>query len=80
MDVRTLGIDLVKNLFQVHGVDGQDRTVVQRQLRRRQTTAICGAIATLLGGDGACGGLSPSAWLADSSTSGSSWTSTITIA
>ena len=23
MDVRTLGIDLVKNLFQVHGVDGQ---------------------------------------------------------
>ncbi len=23
MDVRTLGIDLAKNLFQVHGVDGQ---------------------------------------------------------
>ena len=36
MDVRTLGIELAKNLFQVHGVDGQGRTVVQRQLRRRQ--------------------------------------------
>jgi hypothetical protein len=22
MDIRTLGIDLAKNLFQVHGVDG----------------------------------------------------------
>lgn len=36
MDIRTLGIDLAKNLFQVHGVDGQGRTVVQRQLRRAQ--------------------------------------------
>jgi transposase len=27
---------LAKNLFHVHGVDGQGRTVVQRQLRRRQ--------------------------------------------
>jgi len=36
MEVRTLGIDLAKNLFHVHGVDGQGRTVVQRQLRRRQ--------------------------------------------
>jgi transposase len=32
MDVRTLGIDLAKNLFQVHGVDGHGRTVVGRQL------------------------------------------------
>ncbi len=32
MDVRTLGIDLAKNLFQVHGVDGHGRTVVERQL------------------------------------------------
>ena len=36
MDIATLGIDLAKNLFQVHGVDGKGRTVVQRQLRRRQ--------------------------------------------
>jgi len=35
MDIATLGIDLVKNLFQVHGVDGKGRTVVLRQLRRR---------------------------------------------
>jgi transposase len=36
MDIATLGIDLAKNLFQVHGVDGKGRTVVQRRLRRRQ--------------------------------------------
>jgi len=32
MDVRTPGIDLAKNLFQVHGVDGHAQTVVERQL------------------------------------------------
>ena len=36
MDIRTLGIDLAKNVFQVHDVDGKGRTVVQRQFRRRQ--------------------------------------------
>jgi transposase len=36
MDIRTLGIDLAKNLFRVHGVDARGKTVVQRQLRRRQ--------------------------------------------
>ena len=36
MDITTLGIDLAKNLFHVHGVDGQGRTVLERQLRRRQ--------------------------------------------
>src|SRR5260370_280857 len=33
---RTLGIDLAKNLFRVHGVDAHGRTVVERELRRRQ--------------------------------------------
>ena len=36
MDIRTLGIDLAKNLFRVHGVDAHGRTVVERELRRRQ--------------------------------------------
>ena len=36
MDIRTLGIDLAKNVFRVHGVDARGGTVVARQLRRRQ--------------------------------------------
>jgi len=34
--VRTLGIDLAKNVFRVHGVDANGKVVVARQLRRRQ--------------------------------------------
>jgi hypothetical protein len=36
MAITTLGIDLAKNLFQVHGADAHGRTVVQGQLRRAQ--------------------------------------------
>jgi hypothetical protein len=34
VNVKTLGIDLAKNVFRVHGVDSKGRTVVKRQLRR----------------------------------------------
>ncbi|RUU60466.1 IS110 family transposase, partial [Mesorhizobium sp. M2C.T.Ca.TU.009.01.2.1] len=34
MQVIRFGIDLAKNVFQVHGVDASGRVVVQRQLRR----------------------------------------------
>jgi transposase len=36
MDIKTLGIDLAKNLFRVHGVDALGRTKLQRSLRRGQ--------------------------------------------
>ncbi len=35
-EVTTIGVDLAKNVFQVHGVDGSGGTVIRRQLRRRQ--------------------------------------------
>ena len=35
-DVITIGIDLAKSVFQVHGIDATGEPVVQRQLRRRQ--------------------------------------------
>lgn len=35
MKVTTVGIDLAKNVFQVHGVDEQGKTVLRKQLRRR---------------------------------------------
>ena len=36
VNVRTLGIDLAKNVFRVHGVDANGKILVARQLRRRQ--------------------------------------------
>ncbi len=35
-EVSTIGLDLAKNVFQVHGVDVAGETVICRQLRRRQ--------------------------------------------
>ncbi len=32
----TIGVDLAKNVFQVHGVDAEGEPVIRRQLRRRQ--------------------------------------------
>ncbi len=36
MEVSTIGLDIAKSVFQVHGVDGSGATVKRRQLRRRQ--------------------------------------------
>ena len=35
-EVTTIGVDLAKNVFQVHGVDGEGAVIVCRQLRRAQ--------------------------------------------
>jgi hypothetical protein len=35
-EVITIGVDLAKNVFQVHGVDGEGAVIVRRQLRRGQ--------------------------------------------
>src|SRR5579864_8701082 len=34
MPTLTIGLDIAKNVFQVHGVDRQGKTVMQRRLRR----------------------------------------------
>lgn len=36
MHVNTIGVDLAKNVFQVHGVDSTGKVVITRQLRRKQ--------------------------------------------
>ena len=36
MQVSTIGVDLAKNVFQIHGVDGDGKVVSTRQLRRKQ--------------------------------------------
>jgi len=39
MQVSTIGVDLAKNVFQVHGVDNAGKVVITRQLRRKQARA-----------------------------------------
>ncbi len=39
MKITTVGIDLAKNVFQVHAVDERGRAVLRKQLRRDQMTA-----------------------------------------
>lgn len=36
MNITTVGIDLAKNVFQIHGVDARGRVVLRKQLRRNQ--------------------------------------------
>ena len=37
--VRTVGLDIAKSIFQVHGVDGVGQVVIRRQLKRRYVLA-----------------------------------------
>ena len=39
-EVTTIGVDLAKNVFQIHGVDMSGTTVIRKQLRRRQVLAL----------------------------------------
>jgi transposase len=36
MKITTVGIDLAKNVFQVHGIDERGNAVLRKQLRRAQ--------------------------------------------
>lgn len=38
-DIITVGLDLAKNLFQVHGADGTGRAVLRKKLWRTQVLA-----------------------------------------
>jgi hypothetical protein len=37
--VTTIGLDIAKSVFQVHGVDAAGRVVIRRQLKRRHVLA-----------------------------------------
>ena len=40
MQISTIGLDIAKSVFQVHGVDAAGQVVIRRQLRRRQPLAV----------------------------------------
>jgi hypothetical protein len=33
MQITTIGLDIAKNVFQVHGIDASEKVVVRKQLR-----------------------------------------------
>jgi transposase len=43
-EVTTIGLDLAKHVFQVHGVDAAGATVLRKQLRRSQVVAFFAAL------------------------------------
>jgi transposase len=55
MKVTTAGIDLAKNVFQVHGVDEHGKTVLRKQLKREQMAPFFANLPTCLIGMEACG-------------------------
>ena len=54
MKVSRVGIDLAKELFQVHGVDGVGKAVVRRRLRRSEMTTYFKQLPACLIGLEAC--------------------------
>ncbi|CAO3411724.1 transposase [Azospirillum oryzae] len=55
MGVTTIGLDLAKNVFQVHGINGDGKVLVRRQLRRGEVLKFFQGLPACLVGMEACG-------------------------
>jgi transposase len=53
-EVTTVGLDLAKHVFQVHGVDAEGATVLRKQLRRAQVLTFFSRLPRCLVGLEAC--------------------------
>ncbi len=56
MNSTTIGLDIAKNIFQVHGVDGKGKGVLRKSLRRAQVLAFFANLDACLIGLEACAG------------------------
>jgi transposase len=54
MQITTIGLDIAKNVFQVHGIDAAEKVVVRKQLRRGQVMKFFEALPPCLIGMEAC--------------------------
>jgi len=54
MDVTTVGIDLAKQVFQVHGVDGRGAVLIRKQLKRAEVVRFFATLSPCLVGMEAC--------------------------
>jgi len=52
--ITTIGLDIAKSVFQVHGIDAQGQVVIRRQLKRRYVLAFFQKLAPCLVGIEAC--------------------------
>jgi transposase len=52
--ITTIGLDIAKSVFQVHGVDMEGRVVIRRQLKRRYVPAFFHKLPPCLVGIEAC--------------------------
>ena len=55
MKLMSVGIDLARNVFQVHGVNAHGKTVMRKQLKRHQVAAFFANMPPCLIGIEACG-------------------------
>jgi transposase len=56
MKITTIGIDLAKSVFQIHGVDGHGKTLLKKQIKRSEMATFFSNIPPCLIGMEACGG------------------------
>ena len=56
MNATTIGLDIAKQVFQVHGVDRVGKTVLRKQLKRAQVLAFFANLPPALIGIEACAG------------------------
>ena len=54
MQITTIGLDLAKHVFQVHGIDAAEKVVVRKQFRRGQVLKFFEALSPCLIGMEAC--------------------------
>jgi transposase len=56
MNITTIGLDIAKNVFQVHSVDANGKVAFRKQLKRTQVLAFFANLSPCLIGLEACGG------------------------
>jgi transposase len=54
MQITTIGLDIAKNVFQVHGIDAAEKVIVRKRLRRSRVLAFFKALPPCLIGMEAC--------------------------
>ena len=54
-DIKTLGIDLAKNIFQIHGTDSRGKCVLRKRLARNKLAEFIAQLPPCLIGMEACG-------------------------
>ena len=56
MNIKALGIDIAKNIFQVHGVDSAGKKVINKAIRRNKLPEFISQLPPCLIRMEACGG------------------------